>query len=222
MIEDPLTAQLLFRLGPVPITRPVATTWAIMALLVGGAWLGTRRLSFSPGWFQAMLELLVETVENQISDTMHANPRPYLALIATLFVYLVFANLSGILPGVQPPTAHLETAGALAGIVFFAVHFYGIRSRGLLGYLKSYTKPTVIMLPLNIFSEITRTFSLMVRLFGNILSGEFVIATIVALAGLLVPIPLMALEILIGVIQAYIFTVLAIVFIGAGTGAVEK
>lgn len=222
MIKEPLTAQLLFHIGPVPITQPVATTWVIMAVLSAGSWLATRRLRPSPGRIQVVLELVVETIETQISDTLHASAKPYLALIATLFIYLVFANLSSVLPGVQPPTAHLETAGALAGVVFFAVHFYGIRSRGLSGYLKSYTRPTVIMLPLNIFSEITRTFSLMVRLFGNILSGEFVIATIVALAGLLVPIPLMALEILLGLIQAYIFTILATVFIGAGTGAIEK
>jgi F-type H+-transporting ATPase subunit a len=128
----------------------------------------------------------------------------------------------GVLPGVKPPTASIETAAALAVIVFLAVHVYGLRRRGLRAYLASYAKPTVIMLPLNVLSEVTRTFSLMVRLFGNILSGEFVIATVLALAGLFVPIPLMALEILIGLIQAYIFTVLAAVFIGAGIGSIER
>jgi F-type H+-transporting ATPase subunit a len=123
---------------------------------------------------------------------------------------------------VRAPTASIETAAALALIVFLAVHVYGLRRRGLRAYLASYAKPTVIMLPLNVLAEITRTFSLMVRLFGNILSGEFVIATVLALAGLFVPIPLMALEILIGVIQAYIFTVLAAVFIGAGIGSIER
>ena len=126
------------------------------------------------------------------------------------------------MPGLRPPTASLETAAALALIVFLAVHVYGLRRRGLRVYLGSYAKPTIVMLPLNVLSEITRTFSLMVRLFGNVLSGEFVIATVLALAGLFVPIPLMALEILIGLIQAYIFTVLAAVFIGAGIGSIER
>ena len=108
-------------------------------------------------------------------------------LIGTLFLFLVVANLSGLVPGVQAPTSRIETAGALAAVVFFAVHFYGLKRRGLLGYLRSFTRPSVLMLPFNLLSQITRTFSLMIRLFGNIMSGEFVIAVVVSLAGLLVP-----------------------------------
>ena len=122
----------------------------------------------------------------------------------------------------EAPTSKLETPAALALIVFFSVHFFGIRARGLRGYLASFAKPKLIMLPLNILSELTRTFSLMLRLFGNIMSGEFIVALIVALAGLFVPIPLMALEILIGIVQAYIFTVLAAVFIGAAADTFEE
>ena len=122
----------------------------------------------------------------------------------------------------EAPTSKLETPAALALIVFFSVHYFGIRARGLRGYLASFAKPKLIMLPLNILSELTRTFSLMLRLFGNIMSGEFIIALIVALAGLFVPIPLMALEILIGIVQAYIFTVLAAVFIGAAADTFEE
>ena len=221
MIESPLANTPLFQFGPVPITRPVVTTWAIMALMTLGSLALTRRLRLQPGTWQAALELVVSTIEQQIGETMHRPGRRFTPLLGTLFLYLVLANFSSVVPGVQPPTAHIETAGALAAIVFFAVHFYGIQSRGLLGYLASFAKPTIIMLPLNVIAEITRTFSLMVRLFGNVLSGEFVVATVVALAGLLVPIPLMALEVLIGLIQAYIFTVLATVFIGAGIGSVE-
>ena len=143
-------------------------------------------------------------------------------LLGTLFIFLVTANLSGLLPGVEAPTSKLETPAALALIVFFSVHYFGIRARGLRGYLASFAKPKLIMLPLNILSELTRTFSLMLRLFGNIMSGEFIIALIVALAGLFVPIPLMALEILIGIVQAYIFTVLAAVFIGAAADTFEE
>jgi F-type H+-transporting ATPase subunit a len=222
MTESPLVAPVLVQLGPLPITEPVVTTWGLIAALFLLSVALTRHLRFHPGRTQAVLEILVTTIEDQISETMQTDGRPFVPLLGTMFVFLVVANLCGVLPGVKPPTASIETTAALAAIVFLAVHIYGIRRRGLRRYLGSFAKPTVIMLPLNVVSEITRTFSLMVRLFGNILSGEFVIATVLALAGLFVPIPLMALEILIGLIQAYIFTVLAAVFIGAGIGSIEK
>lgn len=145
-----------------------------------------------------------------------------LPLVGTLFLFLVAANLSDLPPGVEAPTGKLATPAALALIVFVAVHYYGIRAQGLFGYLASSARPKLIMLPLNIISEVTRTFSLMVRLFGNVMSGEFVIALVVALAGLFVPIPLMALEIPVGLVQAYIFTILATVFIGAAIGDSEQ
>lgn len=222
MTESPLVAAVLFHLGPVPITEPVITTWSLIAALALLSYAITRGLQRRPSRWQAVLEILVTTIEDQISETMQTAGRPFVPLLGTLFIFLAFANVLGVLPGVKPPTASIETAAALALIVFLAVHVYGLRRRGLKAYLGSYAKPTVVMLPLNVLSEITRTFSLMVRLFGNVLSGEFVIATVLALAGLLVPIPLMALEILIGLIQAYIFTVLAAVFIGAGIGSIER
>jgi F-type H+-transporting ATPase subunit a len=222
MPESPLVASVLVHLGPVPITQPVVTTWGLIAGLAAVSYAITRGLRRHPSRWQAVLEILVTTIEDQISETMRTAGRPFVPLLGTLFIFLAFANVLGVLPGVKPPTASIETAAALALVVFLAVHVYGLRRRGLKAYLGSYAKPTVFMLPLNVLSEITRTFSLMVRLFGNVLSGEFVIATVLALAGLLVPIPLMALEILIGLIQAYIFTVLAAVFIGAGIGSIER
>ena len=222
MTESPLVARVLFHLGPVPITEPVVTTWALIAGLATVCFALTRGLQLHAPRWQAMLEILVTTVEDQISETMQTAGKPFVPLLGTLFIFLAFANVLGVVPGLKPPTASLETAAALALIVFLAVHVYGLRRRGLRAYLGSYAKPTMLMLPLNVLSEITRTFSLMVRLFGNVLSGEFVIATVLALAGLFVPIPLMALEILIGLIQAYIFTVLAAVFIGAGIGSIER
>ena len=215
MAPSPLASAILFRLGPLAITRPVVTTWAIMAVLTVVSWLVTRRLRLHPDRRQTVLELIVTGIMAQIDEVIRKNPRPFLPLLGTLFIFLVAANLSGVLPGVDAPTGKLETPAALALIVFVAVHYFGVRARGPFGYLASFAKPKVIMLPLNIVSEITRTFSLMVRLFGNVMSGEFGIALVVALAGLLVPIPLMALEILVGLVQAYIFTVLATVFIGA-------
>ena len=216
--SSPLATVVIFHLGPILVTRPVVTTWGIMLVLTIGSWASTRRLGLAPTRRQAVLELLVTGIVSQIEEVVRSDARPLLPLLGTLFIFLLAANVSGILPGVQAPTAHIETPAALALIVFLAVHVFGIRARGLLGYLGSFAQPKLIMLPLNVLSEITRTFSLMVRLFGNIMSGEFLIALVLALAGLFLPIPLMALELLIGVVQAYIFTVLATVFIGAAVG----
>jgi len=215
---SPLTSIVLFHLGPIAITRPVATTWVIMLVLTTACWLVTRRLKSRPNTRQAVLEIIVTGIEQQIEDVIRRDARPFLPLLGTLFIFLATANLCGILPGVEAPTSKLETPAALALIVFFSVHYFGVRERGFRGYIASFAKPKLIMLPLNVLSEITRTFSLTLRLFGNIMSGEFVIALIVALAGLFVPIPLMVLEILVGLVQAYIFTVLAAVFIGAAAG----
>jgi F-type H+-transporting ATPase subunit a len=146
---------------------------------------------------------------------MRVAPKPYVPVIGTLFLFILAANWSSLVPGVEPPTAHIETDAALGLIVFFAIIYFGIRARGFGGYLKSFVEPTIFMTPLNLVETFTRTFSLIVRLFGNIMSGVFIIGIILSLAGLLVPIPLMALELLIGAIQAYIFTVLAMVFIGS-------
>ncbi|HXZ68051.1 MAG TPA: F0F1 ATP synthase subunit A, partial [Alphaproteobacteria bacterium] len=219
---SPLTNTVLFHIGAVPITRPVVTTWAIMLVLSAGSWAITRRLTLKSSPRQNVLELIVTQIADQIRDVMRKDPLPFLPLIATLFIFLVVANLSGILPGTQAPTARLETPAALASIVFLSIHYFGVRAHGFFGYLASFAKPKLIMLPLNLVSQVTRVFSLMVRLFGNVMSGEFIIALVIALAGLFVPIPFMALEILLGLVQAYIFTVLAAVFIGAAAGNIES
>jgi F-type H+-transporting ATPase subunit a len=212
-MRSPLSSVALFHLGPVPITQGVATTWAIMILLVIGAILVTRRLSFTPSKMQAAFELIVDTVDGQIRDTMRLEPAPYRAFIGTLFVFIFVANWSSLIPGVEPPTAHIETDAALALLVFFAVIWFGIRASGMRGYLSTFASPNPIMIPLNFIESLTRTFSLLVRLFGNVMSGVFVIGIVLSLAGLLVPIPLMALDLLTGAVQAYIFAILAMVFI---------
>ena len=222
MILNPLQTEPLFHLGPVAISEPVVVTWVIMALLVGGSALLTRQLRDEPGLTQTALELLVGGIRDQIAEVMPGAAERFLPLLGTLFIYLVVANLSSVVPGVHAPTAHVETAAALEIVVYFAGHYYGIRSQGALAYLRSYTRPNIFMLPLNVVSEITRSFSLTVRLFGNIMSHELVIGIVLTLAGLLVPIPLMALGALIGVVQAYIFAVLAAVFVGGSVGAIEK
>ena len=218
MITSPLSTQALVHLGPVPITAPVVVTWGLMAALTLASLLATRRLRLDAGPGQSALELLITAVQGQIHENLQTDPAPYLPFLASLFIFIASANLLALIPGLEPPTAHLETDAALAVIVFFAVHWFGVRVRGLGGYLADFAKPTWIMLPLNLLSEITRTFSLMVRLFGNIMSGVFVIGIVLSLVGMLVPIPFMALELLTGLIQAYIFTVLAMVFIGGAVG----
>ena len=218
MIGSPLTLEPVFMLGPVPITQPVLVTWGLLVLLGACSLLVTRRLSLVPSKAQAVLEILVSAVDDQVRETMQTDPGPYRALIGTIFVYVLIANWSSLVPGIEPPTAHLETDAALALIVFCATIYYGIATRGLGGYLKTFAEPTWVMIPLNVVEQITRTFSLIVRLFGNVMSGVFVIGIVLSLAGLLVPIPLMALELLTGAVQAYIFAVLATVFIGAAAG----
>lgn len=215
MIRSPLTTTTLFNVGPVPISEPVVVTWGLMAALALGGWYATRSLTLTPSRFQAVLELVVEAIEDQIHSTIRVAPRPYLPMIGTLFLFILAANWSSLIPGVEPPTAHIETDAALGLIVFFAIVYFGIRARGFGGYLKTFAEPTIVMIPLNVVETFTRTFSMIVRLFGNIMSGVFIIGIILSLAGLLVPIPIMALHLLIGAIQAYIFSVLAIVFIGS-------
>jgi F-type H+-transporting ATPase subunit a len=214
VIGSPLATKTLFTVGPVPITEPVVVTWGLMAALALAGFLATRSLALTPSRYQAVLELIVGTIEDQINVTMRATPKPYVPMIGTLFLFILAANWSSLVPGIDPPTAHIETDAALGLIVFFAIIYFGIRARGVGGYLKTFAEPTIIMIPLNVVETFTRTFSLIVRLFGNIMSGVFIIGIILSLAGLLVPIPLMALGLLTGAVQAYIFTVLAMVFIG--------
>lgn len=215
MIDSPLTGKTAFLLGPLPVDQAVVTTWGIMVVLGLGAFLLTRRLSLTPGKVQSVLELIVGTIDAQITSTIPGEPARFRPLIGMLAIYILTANWSSLIPGVEPPTARLETDAALALIVFVATIGYGLRAQGLGGYLASFAKPTWVMIPLNLVEQVTRSFSLMVRLFGNVMSGVFVIGIVLSLAGLLVPIPLMALDLLTGAVQAYIFAILALVFIAS-------
>ena len=221
-MKSPLTLEPLFHLGPVEVTEPVVVSWAVIAILGLGAALATRRLELVPSRGQALLELLVSTIDSQIRDTMQTDPAPFRALIGSIFLFTLASNWSSLVPGIEPATAHIETDAAMALIVFVATIAWGIRVRGLGGYLATYAEPTWVMIPLNVVEQFTRTFSLIVRLFGNVMSGVFIIGIILTLAGLIVPIPLMALDLLTGAVQAYIFAVLATVFIGAAVGERHK
>lgn len=214
-MENPLITQPLFYVGPVPITSAVLVTWGIMACLTGFSVWMSGRLRTTPDGLQSAVELLVDTIDGQIRDTMNRDPEPYRALIGTIFVFVLISNWSSLIPGIEPLTAHLETDAALALIVFVATVIYGVQAQGVKGYLAGFADPSWVMIPLNIVEQITRTFSLIVRLFGNVMSGVFVIGIVLSLAGLFLPIPLMALDLLTGAVQAYIFAVLATVFIGS-------
>jgi len=222
MNHSPLQAVVLFHAGFVPITSTVVTTWGLMRALTAGCWVVTRAFRVVAGGWQAVIETIVLGIEEQLQALLGRDAAPFLPLLGTLFIFLVAANLSGIVPGLKAPTASIETPAALSAIVFLSVHFYGVRFRGVARYFGGYLKPNPVLLPLNVLSEITRSFSLAVRLFGNIMSDDLVLAIVLALAGLFVPIPFMAFAILVGLVQAYIFSVLAAVYIGGGIGAIAK
>ncbi|MDS4041651.1 MAG: F0F1 ATP synthase subunit A [Candidatus Competibacter sp.] len=211
-------------LGVVKINATLIFTWLTIALLAGLARWVTRKLSttgeLSP--WQNLLEVLVEGVQNQIRDIARQDPGPFLPFIATLFLFIATCNLLAVVPGYEPPTGSLSTTTALALCVFFAVPFYGIRRHGLRGFLHLYLEPTPLMLPLNLIGELARTLALAVRLYGNVMSGAVVGAILLLVTPLVFPALMHALELLTGLIQAYIFAVLATVFIAAATAAQEQ
>lgn len=223
MKTNPFDHDLIWQIGPMLITRPVVTTWGVMAVMVALSWWATRRLSVDkPGRIQSFAELMIVTLRDEMRSTMKLEPEPFLPLIATLFLFILFANLTGLVPGAEAPTAALETDLVLALSVFFAVIGWGVQRHGVWGYMKSYAQPNLFVLPLNLLEAVTRVLSMTVRLFGNIMSGMFISAVVLGLAGLLVPIPFMALDLLTGLIQAYIFMILAMVFIAAAAGKTES
>jgi F-type H+-transporting ATPase subunit a len=194
----------------------VFVTLGLTAVLVGLVALGSRALrTHDMGLWQATLETFTGWIEGLISELIEDDPAPYVAMIGTLIVFIAASNMLVLVPVIRPPTADLATTVALALVVFGAVPYFGIRRKGLLGYLRSYVRPHPLLLPFNIIGELSRTLALAIRLFGNIMSAQLIGAIILTVAGVLVPIPLMALGIITGLIQAYIFGVLAAVYIAA-------
>jgi F-type H+-transporting ATPase subunit a len=205
----------LLQLGPIGITATVVTTWAVMLLLSLAAWLITRRLRVeSLGLFQSAAEGVVLTIRKAIDDVVPDRSAQLLPFVGTLWLFIAVANLAGVLPGVQSPTGNLSTTSALALIVFLSVHWFGIRTDGLRGYMRHYLSPSPILLPFHLISELTRTVALAMRLFGNIMSLEMAALLVLLVAGFLVPVPLLMLHIVEALVQAYIFGMLALVYIG--------
>ena len=207
---------IVWHLGFLPITRTVVTTWALIALLAALAMAGTRRMSLEPGPVQTVLEGIVEAIDEAVRSTLPGAPTALLDWIGTLWIFLVIANLAGIVPAVSSPTDDLSLTAALAILVFLSVHWFGIRSAGLRPYLRHYLEPNPILAPFHIVGELTRTVSLAVRLFGNIMSLEIAALLVLLVGGLLVPVPLLLLHIVEALVQAYIFGMLALVYISGG------
>ena len=214
----------LFSLGPWTVTATLAYTWLVMALLVVGSALVTRGLTAGGaiGSGQNVLEALVAFLLDQIRDITNQDPEPYLPFVGTLFLFIVTSNVLAIVPGFEPPTGSLSTAAALALCVFVAVPAFGIRKLGVRAYLGNYLRPSPFLLPFTIIGELSRTLALAVRLFGNIMSGSVIAVILLSVAPLLFPVVMQAFGLLIGVIQAYIFAILAIVYIASGTEAQER
>jgi F-type H+-transporting ATPase subunit a len=203
--------------GPVVLNATILFTWLVMAILAGGSWLVTRKLSaeMEISRWQSLLEIVVLTIRDQIEEVSSQEAVRYLPFIGTLFLFISVSNFLSIVPGYQAPTGALSAAAALAICVFFAVPIYGIMQRGLGGYLKHYIEPSPILLPFHVISELSRTLALAIRLFGNVMSGTLIVGLLLSIVPFFLPVVLEAFELLIGQIQAYIFAILAMVFIAS-------
>ncbi len=207
-----------FRAFGVSVNATIVFTWVVMALLAAGSWAATRGLRRDrPPLVATAVEALVGFVLEQIRDVTEQDPEPYLPFVGTLFTFILASNLLAVVPGFEPPTGSLSTTAALALCVFFAVPGFGIARLGPLGYLRTYLRPTPLMLPFKVIGELSRTLALAVRLFGNVMSGTVIAAILLGVAPLFFPAVLQAFSLLVGAIHAYIFAILAIVYIASGT-----
>ncbi|MGE0827062.1 MAG: F0F1 ATP synthase subunit A [Candidatus Binatia bacterium] len=210
---------IVWQWGEVVFNATIVFTWGVMLVLVVGSWLVTRSLTTDThlSRWQNLLEVIVGYIREQIHDVSGDQPDRYVPLIATLFLFIAVANVLTIVPGYIPPTGSLSTTTALALCVFVAVPGYGIAQQGLRRYLHNYIRPSIFMLPFNIIGEMSRTLALAVRLFGNVMSGTKIVAILLAITPLFFPILLQVLGLLTGMIQAYIFAILAMVYIASAT-----
>jgi len=216
MTNDSIVAGVVFQLGPLQVTNTVVTTWVIMAVVAVVGRLVSQRLQMDPGPAQTAAEAVVSAIEDAIRAVAPGQPRLLLPFVGTLWLFLIVANLSGLIPAVHSPTRDLSATFALAILVFLSVHWFGIRTQGLRAYLRHYLTPSPIMLPFHIISEITRTIALAVRLFGNIMSLEMTALLLLLVAGFLVPVPILMLHIIEALVQAYIFGMLALIYVAGG------
>ena len=215
---------ILWQHGFIKLNVTIVTTWVLMLVLVVGAKLITRNLEHKVhiSRWQSLLEVIVVSTRKQIQEVGLTHPEKYLGFLGTLFMFIALSNLCTIIPGYEPPTGSLSTTAALALSVFIAVPLYGLAESGLGIYLRSYLKPTAIMLPFNLISELSRTLAMAIRLFGNIMSGTMILAILLSVTPFLFPVVMSLLGLLTGMVQAYIFSILATVYIAAATRAREE
>ncbi|SEO38580.1 F0F1 ATP synthase subunit A [Nitrosovibrio sp. Nv6] len=217
---------IFWEYGFIKLNATIVYTWGLMFVLAAGSKAVTRKLSvgLERARWQNLLEIIVSAIKKQIEEVGLRQSRMYLGFVGTLFVFVATASLFTVIPGYEPPTGSLSTTTALAICVFIAVPLYGIKEQGLGGYLRSYLEPTPLMLPFNIIGEFSRTLALAVRLFGNMMSGTMILAILLSITPFFFPIVMSALGLLTGMVQAYIFSILATVYIAAaasGTAAAE-
>ena len=217
-------AIIFWQSGFFRINATLVFTWIIMAVLTAGSILITSRLStgLTRSRWQNVLEMIVIAIKGQIREVGLADPERYLPFLGTIFLFVAASALFTIIPGFEPPTGSLSTTAALALLVFAAVPLFGIKKHGVGSYLKTYTEPTIVMLPFNIIGEISRTLALAVRLFGNMMSGGMIVGILLTITPFLFPALMTLLGLLTGMVQAYIFTILAAVYIAAATQAQRK
>ena len=214
------TDEMIFwQHGIVKLNGTIVFTWGLMLVLAVGSKIITRKLSsgLTHSRWQNLVEIVVTSIQKQIEEVGLSQPQKYLAFLGTLFLFLATASICTVIPGYEPPTGSLSTTAALALCVFVAVPFFGIEEQGVGNYLKSYMKPTIVMLPFNIISELSRTLALAVRLFGNMMSGAMIVAILLTVMPFIFPIVMTLLGLLTGMVQAYIFSILAAVYIAAAT-----
>jgi F-type H+-transporting ATPase subunit a len=211
--------MIFWQHGIVKLNGTILFTWGLMLVLAVGSKIITRNLStgLTHSRWQNLVEIVVTSIQKQIEEVGLSQPQKYLAFLGTLFLFLATASICTVIPGYEPPTGSLSTTAALALCVFVAVPFFGVEEQGIGNYLKSYMKPTIIMLPFNIISELSRTLALAVRLFGNMMSGAMIVAILLTVMPFIFPIVMTLLGLLTGMVQAYIFGILAAVYIAAAT-----
>lgn len=206
-------------IGPIQITSSILTTWGIMLFFIVAAWLTTRKIKLFPGIIQTIIESIVAAIDEAILAVAPEHGRQIMPFIATLWLFLIIANLVGLIPGLNSPTRDLSVTSALAVLVFLSVHWFGIKTQGLKKYLHHYLSPSPILLPFHIISEFTRTLALAIRLFGNMMSLEMAAMLILLVAGFLAPVPILMLHIIEALVQAYIFGMLALIYLA---GAIQS
>lgn len=211
-----ILSNVVLKIGPLVVTNSVYVTWIMMVGLIGMVLILTRKLNLTSGNYQTILEGAFLAAYDTVESVLPNHVNLVFPFIATIWIFVLTANLIGLLPGVESPTSDLSVTSGLAGLVFLSVHWFGVKTQGFKNYLRHYFKPTPLMFPFHVVSEISRTIALAIRLFGNMVSLQLVAFFVLMIAGFLVPIPLLMLHIVEAFIQAYIFGMLALIYIASG------